>query len=754
VGHVADGCAFLAALTPWMPRQRASSVPGVLAADRQLSPSTAAERVRSFLRANVGSSLLAWRRHLDTDDDGRIGKREFVWRLTKLGCQDDVSALFKAIDADKSNEVSLEEIDSAEAALWQHFVSWSTQTFTGAIDMMAKVSGSRSAEELSEHMFCTSIQRMGWLGEHEQLLFSVLDLKGQGKIALADLEWVDAERRRRIRKLEAKRRAYSENTWRDRQKHKAKSLTSKFRVHLLRRHGSYLRAWRNALSPNDAVTLNKNQFMKACAKMGCQANSTLIWQTLDVDSTATISLDKLDLRSAELLANFHKFIMDRFGSAIAAFGAIDRANTKQVRVTEFEKVLQQLGFSRSQREIRELFAGLDKDDNKSITVHDMVFLDKWRVQPVLLASPNPIAMNEVKKLLLDKCGSYLKAWRQILDKDSSNRCSLTEFVGACQRLRYSGDILGAWRALDADLSGYITLAEIDLADHKYLLSFKQWADEEFGSTTNVFDLIEKDDEGIVTEDEFRHFLYRNGYSNSPGALFRALDCNRGGTLSLDEVAFLDDWEPENDDNVAHRTGPIQPQQSEIEPQQPQQPRQQQQHVQLGWHKQVLHRHNRLRQRRRLHRDSSQDIFHKTSSSHTRSSLRSLEEVDSCPLPASLHLLERPRLETSKLPSRHEAASANLMARPFPNAADYLQPLQTSLALTSSLPKQPSLAWVSETGDRFGLEEITAAALASSAERARSAGSACLGSPYAVTPSPRSARKGVAFSTSRQQRGDG
>ena len=33
----------------------------------------------------------------------------------------------------------------------------------------------------------------------------------------------------------------------------------------------------------------------------------------------------------------------------------------------------------------------------------------------------------------------------------------SEFQSACQKLRYHGDIAGAWRAFDTDLSGYLTL---------------------------------------------------------------------------------------------------------------------------------------------------------------------------------------------------------------------------------------------------------------------------------------------------------
>ena len=37
----------------------------------------------------------------------------------------------------------------------------------------------------------------------------------------------------------------------------------------------------------------------------------------------------------------------------------------------------------------------------------------------------------------------------------------SEFQAACHKLRYAGDVAGAWRAFDADLSGYLTLNEVD-----------------------------------------------------------------------------------------------------------------------------------------------------------------------------------------------------------------------------------------------------------------------------------------------------
>jgi len=700
-----------------MPRRCFSGGTPRKPAVEQLTPAIAAARLRKFLETRVGSTLLAWRRHLDRDGDRWIDNVEFAWHLKNLGFQGNSSAIFRAINIDKTDEICLDDIDPSQAALWHRFVSWSAQTFCGGADMMAKLAGSSVVEELSDSTFCSSLQSMCWDGQQEQLLFSALDVKGIGKITTDELQWVDVERRRRLRKLEAKRRALSENTWRDRRKDKARSLTNQFRTHLLRKHGNYLRAWRIALSPHDAMTINKSQFMKACAKTGFKSNSPLIWQMLDVDGSGTLSLDKLDMRSAELLASFHNFIMDKFGSATVAFDAIDRANVKQLRLTEFEKVLRQLGFERSEHEVKELFSGFDTNDSKSITEFDILFLDKWRMQPMLLATPNHDAMDEVKALLLEKSGSYLKAWRQLLDKDGSNRCSPAEFLAACQKLRYAGDIFGAWRALDADLSGYITLAELSLADHKYLMSFKSWADEEFGSTKNLFASIETEDAGLVTEQEFRRFLSMYGYRGSPAALIRALDKDVDkdvGAFSVEEIAFMDDWEPEECDDAAKQPAPFQSHQPELERQQTQ--RQQQQALQspqhlglLRWLQLAQHQHSLWSPRKRLARGQSQEICQRNS---PRSSLR----TDSCQSPVSLTLTRR---ETPQ-PRRHEAAGAYLLARPYPHPDDLLEPWNLPSRHTSQ-------------------EAFCMGTLATSPRRARSDGVACRQLPRVPYPLPSPAR---------------
>mmetsp|Transcript_30387 Transcript_30387/g.87048 ORF Transcript_30387/g.87048 Transcript_30387/m.87048 type:complete len:674 (-) Transcript_30387:83-2104(-) len=371
--------------------------------------------------------------------------------------------------------------------------------------------------------------------------FSALDVDGDRHVGPQNMRWLDLEKRRLHRKTEAKKKSEKETVRRLGRQKKAKILVQEFRSFLLQRYGDYLRAWRVGLNPSGSMNLRKTQFLKSCAKLGWQAASHLIWESLDKDDSGSISLDEIDLKTVELLASFHYFIMEKFGSAAAAFRGIDEANTRQVRLPDFVRALQRHGFTRSPRQ---LFNGIDRDGSKVVTEDEFLFLDEWRPQPYLLATPNAQAMNELKALLLDRHGNYLKAWRHLMDQDSTNRCNWGEFQAACVTLRFSGDTAGAWRALDADLSGYITLQEIDADSCHSLSSFRLWADNEFGGVKYAFSVFDNDNSNQVTKHEFCRSCRIFGYVGDAHRLFHALDVDREGTLSLDEVAFLDDWDME------------------------------------------------------------------------------------------------------------------------------------------------------------------------------------------------------------------
>jgi len=329
-----------------------------------------------------------------------------------------------------------------------------------------------------------------------------------------------------------------------------------------------------ALSPTDAMVVHKTQFMKSCAKLGWYAASRQIWQTLAPEDSS-LSLHEFDLKSAELVSSFRSFAHEKFGSAAGAFRAIDKHNTKQVRMPEFVAALHVLGFHRN---LKSLFHGLDRHGRKSVTEEDLLFIDEWKPQPFLLAAANADAANEIKAALLERCGTYLRAWRRMLDKDNTNRCSWPQFQAACVSLQYNGDVAGAWRYLDSDFSGHISYQELDEASARVLLEFKAWATEEFGSLISAFQVFDEDDSREVTKQEFCTSCRTYNYIGKPTHLFHCLDVDGEGTLTLEEVCFLDGWETQ--EKQEETSEPEQPQQlqqlqqQECQSEQPQPPRQQ------------------------------------------------------------------------------------------------------------------------------------------------------------------------------------
>merc|ERR1719163_2560948 len=79
------------------------------------------EDVKEFFDAKEGSSLRAWLRHFDRNNDQKISFGEFQRGMRKLNFKGDAARIFNAIDVDRSGELCLEEIDGSSAQLWMKF---------------------------------------------------------------------------------------------------------------------------------------------------------------------------------------------------------------------------------------------------------------------------------------------------------------------------------------------------------------------------------------------------------------------------------------------------------------------------------------------------------------------------------------------------------------------------------------------------------------------------------------------------------
>jgi len=177
-----------------------------------------------------------------------------------------------------------------------------------------------------------------------------------------------------------------------------------------------------------------------------------------------------------------------------------------------------------------------------ITIEDIQFLDFWKPPAYLVSEPNVEAANAIRKLMKDRYSHSLRAWRSVLDKDNSNTCNWNEFVSAMKYIKYTGDVAGAWLALDHDLSGAISLGEVDPYSNDILISFKRWCDTEFGCVRSAFKVLDKDKSGELSMQEFRLAVIQYSFNGPEILLFKCLDANSQKRLMLPDVVFLDDWE--------------------------------------------------------------------------------------------------------------------------------------------------------------------------------------------------------------------
>lgn len=518
---------------------------------------SASRRLRQFLVDSCGSTLWAWLNIFDVDNDQRIDKMEFSEGMRKLNYSGKIAKLFAELDEDGSGELTMEEIDPIQSQVWMDFRTWCVESFDSVGEMLEAL-GNRSSsksdsesrrqstsksDQVTESQFTEAIGKVGWTSGNAKLLFSALCSEKESVIRSANLKWLGVELRRRHKKSVAKIKM-SHNLRRQKTVFMLNEQFDDFKKYLKKKYGNLVRVWRTVFQCTDSLILSKPAFLKACASMGYATHAKELWKVLDNDNSGFASLDEMDPKGAEVLAKFKAFIDSKFRSVSEAFAAVDKDGFQKVNVQQFDNALKRLGWDGS---TKRLFSYLDKDSNKTLQERDLKFLEKWSPLPYLLVQPNEQAMEEVKQLLLQRYSNPLRAWRHFMDRDGDNHVNWGEFVQACKSFDYRGDVAGAWRAFDDDLSGYITLQEFDSEVSESLLEFRSWCHEEFGNVKAAFSVFDDDGSKRLSFQEFRGACRVYGFGGDIKRIFDCCDVAHEKSLSLQDVAFLDDWQVEDKD---------------------------------------------------------------------------------------------------------------------------------------------------------------------------------------------------------------
>lgn len=361
--------------------------------------------------------------------------------------------------------------------------------------------------------------------------------------------------------------------------------------------GSVVHCWR-LMDADGSMSICKPEFFKFLGERKYHASTQELWRCLDRDHSDMIDFMDFDPISAINISGFKRWAVEQVGSVEKLCKSLDANRNGKVTLEEFAEGCGRRGLKNWQS-VYCIFRMCGFHGQKALSKGELVlstlnFLDRWQCPEYLLTNADPVALAEWRTALLN-ChkGSAITAWRKDLDRDGSMRVNWQEFTKVCKRMMQMKperklNVGGIWRALDRNMSGWISLLEFDKEAYTALSEFKTHAVETSGGCQRLLVQISPKGAHEVTLKDFRKALRDsslgvpsemdsessdeevavrmgarrslvekarkdakkeaavNAWAVQTDAFFQALDYNRSGVITPDEVLFLDRWNPAQD----------------------------------------------------------------------------------------------------------------------------------------------------------------------------------------------------------------
>lgn len=550
-----------------------------------------------------GSILRGWRQMLDKEGVLRVGFQDFCKAMANTGVQVDAVRLFQQDGMPQS--FALEDLAPVEASLLQKFRQWVQNTFEGPSGMFAAFDPDNT-ECITREAFIENLKSRKFMAYEAdvQELFNCLDFDNGGSVTMDEIIFLELDpviRDQEIFKLKIRSkferqrvRAYAH--WEDGQRYpsmkhrrsqrpwmaqafenlpvfvcrrrlqrkedqysKAAKARSTFLRELVNAYGNEVRAWRRGLDLECAFRVSRRDLRRFCRERDLNMDFRSLWHAMDKDGDGQVSLEELNSTGAFQLATFRSWAHENFGSCAKLWDLPEMiekrkskhspngfwASDKKMLTWVFSDIVQRLGWKMDPGSV--LFQSLDMYGCGFISLPDLWWLDAWIPPEWLVAHPDPDALLGLQNCVHSIYTHPLIAWRAALDLDSDNLVSWVEFQSACRKLKFDGSIGGAWRCLDVDVSGTITLREWDPVGAELLGSFKGWAEAHFGSVELAFKAIDKDGSGSITLSDLKQACRRLKWDGDVRLLVQCLgikgakDENKAKSLMASDISFIDNW---------------------------------------------------------------------------------------------------------------------------------------------------------------------------------------------------------------------
>jgi len=331
----------------------------------------------------------------------------------------------------------------------------------------------------------------------------------------------------------------------------ATGLLPQFHLWAKQKFGSLVRLWR-CLDVHNHMRIGQGQFLRGLQDLGFAGDAKGLFKDLNRDQTGTLLFYHFAPEAALAVGEFLYWVRENYGSLenLGITDVVDKRN--HITRSQLVQLCKKKGFHKAGA-LDLTFDLLDKDGDGSVVKTELALLEQWDFPEWLTARPDAKAAETCKQKLIDRCqGNALLAWRN-LDRSGSMRVAWHDFRLACRKLLSSDDcqtLASAWRSLDDDLSGWLSLREFDKATYDQLTKFVSWIDATFGGMLGAFPKL-----GIggtrslpqISLAEWRHVCKASGLGDSTTVkIFQGLDIDCGGYVTMNEIRFLNSWKVLNE----------------------------------------------------------------------------------------------------------------------------------------------------------------------------------------------------------------
>jgi len=329
------------------------------------------------------------------------------------------------------------------------------------------------------------------------------------------------------------------------------------RSFLTEAESTILRAWIKNFDPEYKLHITTDQFCMGMEEMGYCGDVYLLFQRLDVDNSGKLTLDEIDEETARLWLCFKQWCVTNFDSPLDMVYKLSRGKD-YLSEDDFNQRCKLFDWKDGHEDV--LWSGVslfgeeyvrpeslrwmalgkeehrEKEEIKKLAMKVLAVKIRER-QALAQVLPN------FKAFLRKKCGgSILAAWRRHLDRHATMNVHKYELAKSVKALCWPGEFRILWKALDKDKSGLVSYQELDLPGAEVLAEFKSFTATQFGSAVNAFHAMDKArmGSGRLSEQDFIEECQKYGFQ-ATRQLFRGLDFHATGSITQDEMTFVDSW---------------------------------------------------------------------------------------------------------------------------------------------------------------------------------------------------------------------